>query len=136
MKKVNCILLVDDNVADNYYNEYIIKHDDICNQIKVVVNGLEAIAYLTKSWEQGQSEFPLPDVLFLDINMPRMDGFEFLDEFKKLDEGLKSKVLVIMLTTSINSDDRRRAKGYIEIKEFHNKPLSVDVIHQIIERHF
>jgi len=137
MKKVNCILLVDDNSADNYFNEYIIMHGDICNHTKVAINGLEALAYLKKAGEPNQTEsFPKPDIIFLDINMPRMNGFEFLDEYKKQDEALKSKALIIMLTTSVNPDDKIRAMAYNEVNEFHTKPLSIEVIQEIMDRHF
>ena len=136
-KKVNCILLVDDNSADNYFNEYIIMHGDVCNQTKVALNGLEAIAYLKKAGEPNQAgHFPGPDIIFLDINMPRMNGFEFLEEYKKLDEALKSKVMIIMLTTSINPEDKVKALAYKEVNEFHTKPLSIEVVQEIIERHF
>ena len=76
MKKINCILLVDDNPADNYYNRYIINELDVCNYIQIVVNGLEALEYLRKTTDQHQEgSFPRPDIIFLDINMPCMNGF-------------------------------------------------------------
>jgi CheY-like chemotaxis protein len=137
MKKINCILLVDDNPGDNYFNQYIINEAGVCNHIKTVINGLEALAYLRKSGEQNhEGSFPQPDIIFLDINMPRMDGFEFLEEYKKLNDSLKSKVLIVMLTTSLNPDDRQRAMKFNEVSEFQSKPLSIEVLHEIIERHF
>ena len=137
MKKINCILLVDDNPGDNYFNEYIIKDAHVCNHVKIAINGLEALAYVKKTGEQNQADsFPKPDIIFLDINMPLMNGFEFLEAYEKLDEQLKSKVLVVMLTTSFNADDRKRAMAFKEVSEFKIKPLSVEMFHDIIERHF
>jgi CheY-like chemotaxis protein len=137
MKRINCILLVDDNPADNYYNQYIIKEADVCNSIQTAINGFDALSYLRKSGDTDQSElFPKPDIIFLDINMPRMNGFEFLGEYKKLDESLKSKVLIVMLTTSLNPEDWKTAKTFKEISEYQGKPLSIETLQEIIENYF
>jgi CheY-like chemotaxis protein len=137
MKKLNCILLVDDNPADNEFHRIKIKKADVCNQIKVVTSGQAALDYLHKSGEPGQAEeFPKPDLIYLDINMPGMNGFEFLEEYKKLDENLKSKVVIVMLTTSLNPDDRERALSTKQVTEFQNKPLTIETLHDIIEKHF
>jgi len=136
MKKLNCILLVEDNYADNYYNQFIITEADVCNFIPIALNGLEALDYMIKAGELNQIEFPVPDIILLDINMPCMNGFEFLEKYKKLDEALKSKVLIVMLTTSINPEDRKRAKSYNEISEYLSKPLDIEILHEIIDKYF
>ena len=137
MKKVNCILLVDDNPADNYYNQYIIKDADVCHNVHIAINGVEALAYLRRSAEPGHNgEYPKPDIIFLDINMPRMNGFEFLEEYKHLDERMKSKVLVVMLTTSLNQEDKQKAMTFKEVDEFINKPLSPETLHEIVGKVF
>ncbi len=137
MKKINCILLVDDNNADNVYHKIIITEADVCNYIRAVTNGREALDYIIKSGEPNQTEsFPKPDIIYLDINMPGMNGFEFLEEYKKLDEKLKSKVLIIMLTTSLNPDDRERALTFKEVTEFQNKPITVEILHETIKKYF
>jgi CheY-like chemotaxis protein len=135
MKKINCILLVDDNPGDNYFNAYIIKDADICNHTPVAINGFEALDYLRKS-EENQTEFPNPDIIILDINMPRMNGFEFLEQYNHLDGKLRSKTPIVMLTTSANPEDRRRAKTYEEVSDFKLKPLSVEMLNEIIEKHY
>jgi len=137
MKKLNCILLVEDNAADNYYHQYIIKDAGVCNHIEITLNGLEALAYLKKSKELNHNgSFPLPDLIFLDINMPRMNGFEFLEEYKKLDEKLKSRVLIVILTTSINPEDHKKAMVFKEVSEFQSKPLSEESLEGIMEKYF
>jgi len=135
MKKVNCILLVDDNEADNYYNQYIIQECGICNHIQVVINGVHALDYLRKAGEDSKS-FPKPDLIILDINMPCMNGFEFLEQYKNLNENLKSNVLIVMLTTSFNPEDHERAMTFDEVKEYLNKPISGELLQEITEKYF
>ncbi|MES2138283.1 MAG: response regulator [Bacteroidota bacterium] len=137
MKKINCILLIDDNPADNEYHKIIIAEANVCNHVQVAIDGPKALDYILKSGEVNQSEaFPNPDLIYLDINMPRMNGFEFLEKYHELDERLKAKVVIIMLTTSLNPDDKIRAMNYKELKEFSNKPLTVKILHETIEKYF
>jgi CheY-like chemotaxis protein len=136
MKTVNCILLVDDNPAINALHLMTIKSSKICNEIKIAANGEKALSYLKNGNQNGiAANYPKPDILFLDINMPRMNGFEFLDEYKNLDEKIKSKVLII-LTTSSNPDDKQRAKTYKDVNEYRSKPLTVEMITEIVEKYF
>jgi CheY-like chemotaxis protein len=137
MKKVNCILLVDDNPADNDFHKIIIEEADICNHVKVALNGPEALEYLRKSGEAGpdSKDWPKPDIIFLDINMPMMNGFEFLEEYKKLNENIKSGLIIVMLTTSLNPDDAKTARENVEVKEFQNKPLTVEALKEIVEKY-
>lgn len=137
MKKINCILLIDDNPADNEYHKIIIHEANVCNHIQVAIDGPKALDYIIKSGEVNQFEaFPKPDLIYLDINMPGMNGFEFVEEYHKLDERLKAKVVIIMLTTSLNPDDKIRATNYKELKEFSNKPLTVEILHETLEKYF
>ena len=139
MKKINCILLVDDNPADNEYHTIIINDAGICNHIEVATNGRKALDYIIKSGQENKenpSEICLkPDLIFLDINMPGMNGFEFLEEYHKLDQKLKSKIMIIMLSTSLNPDDRKKAIEIKEVTEFMNKPLDMETLDLTIKKY-
>ena len=137
MKKINCVLLVDDNVADNTYHKIIITEAKICKHIHIATSGQQALDYIIKASKPDQAErYPKPDLIYLDINMPGMNGFEFLEIYHALEEDQKSKAVVIMLTTSLNPDDKTKAMGFKEVNEFQNKPLSVEVIQETINKFF
>ncbi len=137
MKKVNCILLVDDNPNENYFHTYIIREAGVCNYLKTVYDGEEALEYIneTESRKNGEG-FPKPDLILLDINMPRMNGFDFLEEFINLNEDLKSNIVIIMLSTSDNPYDIKRSMNNNQVKEFITKPLDFVVLNRILEKYF
>lgn len=76
------------------------------------------------------------DLIFLDINMPAMDGWEFMEEYKKLPEEQKADIVLIMLTTSLNPDDELRTLETPEIAGFENKPLKQDRLEKILNKYF
>jgi len=137
MKTINCILLIDDNPADNEFHMIKIKKAQVCKHIKIAIDGPKALDYLIKSGQEGQSEtYPKPDLIFLDINMPGMNGFEFLEEYHKLDDKLKSKVVIVMLSTSLNPDDQKKATENKDVMEFQNKPLDIKTLQETIDKYF
>ena len=133
MKKVNCILLIDDNEADNYLHSKAILSTGVFNHLEVATGGEAALAYLQKA---GDNAAPKPDLIFLDINMPGMDGFEFLEEYHKLDPALKSQMVVFMLTSSLMPEDNEKAMNSGEVSDFLNKPLTEETVQKIVEKCF
>ncbi len=129
-KKLNSILLVDDDPDDNYYHQVIINDMNIVEHIDIVRNGIEAITYL-----KTENRTP-PDIIFLDLNMPKMNGWEFLEQYKHLAPAQKSKILIVILTTSTNPDDIKRAKEIQEVTDFETKPLSKELLTEILRQHF
>jgi len=129
-KKLECILLVDDDNEDNYYHQIVINEMNITERIEVALNGVEALIFLKNE------NMARPNIIFLDINMPKMNGWEFLEAYKELKAGQKAKVLVVMLTTSINPSDKKRAEQFPDIIGFNSKPLTEQMISQILDRYF
>jgi len=132
-KKLNCILLIDDDEPINFLHKMVIEKSDCAEKVEVKMNGIQALEYL-RSEVNGQH--PQPDLIFLDINMPAMNGWEFLDEYKKLSENMLAKLVVVMLTTSLNPDDHEKARAFGEIRGFHNKPLNVESLNKILLENF
>lgn len=132
MSKLNSILLIEDDSITNFINERLLRKLEIADDIKTASNGLEAISIIQDSVLNQQSS---PSLIFLDINMPVMDGFEFLSEFKMLDIPNKDNVIVIVLTTSTNLSDIEKLKGSGNT-DFINKPLTKEKIQSILEKYF
>ena len=132
MEKLKCALLVDDDSINNFINERLLKKLDIAEKIKIVLNGEEALKFIE---EIIASAAPPPDLILLDINMPVMDGFEFLQNYKKMDFPGKKSIVIVMLTTSTNPNDTKRlndsgASGYI------NKPLTEQKLKDVMAQYF
>jgi CheY-like chemotaxis protein len=137
-KKLNCVLLVDDDKGTNFINEMIIKKSGIAERIQTVLNGKEALDFITNKgkYESAGDVYPQPMLTLLDINMPVMDGWEFLEAYHALEEFQKGKIIIVMLTTSLNPDDKTRAEGISEVSDFKSKPLSREAFADIIKTHF
>lgn len=132
-RKLNCVLLIDDNEADNFLHEKILRKAGITDHVVSVKGGQEALEYLTS---ENKDENQQPDIIFLDINMPGMDGWEFLEEYNKLYKKHRGRMIVVMLTTSLNPDDSKRAQTVSVIDIFKNKPLTVGMIQELLQKHF
>jgi len=138
MKKIKTVLLVDDDEPTNFLNRLAVEELNCTNTIKVIPSAIEALDYLTCAGkpEPLNSDCPKPEIIFLDINMPAMDGWEFLDRYEALPEAHKNSVIVIMLTTSFNPEDELKARNIPSVKEFRNKPLTPALLEDILKKYF
>ncbi len=133
MKKLDRILLIDDDIPTNFYNKKIIELVGCANHVETCTSAQQGLDYLNSKTEDGTH--PQPELIFLDINMPVMTGWDFLDEYEKLPEDIKGQIIVVMLTTSMNPDDEERAAER-KIGGYSKKPLSEEELRKIIQEHF
>ena len=118
------MLLIDDDHAVNFIHKIMIEKSDLCNNVLTVLTGIEALEYLIKLEDPDQA----PDIILLDVNMPEMTGWEFLEEYAKLDSKIHEKVKIYMLSSSQREEDVEMAKQNDNVLGFFNKPLNIDVL--------
>jgi len=126
-------MLVDDNHDDNFFHEREIKKNNPETNVIAKNTGMEALEFLKSKKDITDVQ---PDLILLDINMPGMNGWEFLREYNQLDKKLQSNVIVIMLTTSDNPDDEARSKTWNFVSEYITKPLTKEKMQVIVNKYF
>jgi CheY-like chemotaxis protein len=127
MRKLDIACIIDDDKIFTYVLSKQMKVVDFCENLLVFHNGLEAIKYLKPILESPEV---LPDVILLDLNMPVMDGWQFLDEFIKFK--VSKKITVYIVSSSIDVADHAKAATYKAISNFYIKPISRDDLAQIM----
>ncbi len=133
MKKLNCILLVDDDEDCNFYHKKVINKLDCAENTQFARDGVEALDILKKNVNSNGN---IPELILLDINMPKVNGWDFLDLYGQLDEVQQQQITIVMLTTSINPDDKNRADNNEFVDDFLNKYLNEEALLKILESHF
>ncbi|WP_028978638.1 response regulator [Sporocytophaga myxococcoides] len=128
MKKINCILLIDDDEISNFINETLLKRMGVASEIKVVKNGIDGLKYITIYDEKGIC----PELILLDLNMPVIDGYEFLESFDKLIFENKNNVKIVVLSSSNNPRDEERLKNEFGISNYFIKPLTEEKVLSIL----
>lgn len=129
--KTNHILLIDDNEIDNIINNHIIAKSKIAEIITTKYSAVEALEYL----ELIKNDFDaFPDLIFLDISMPIMDGFGFLEEVIKFPKLIEKQCSVVMLSSSDDQNDIARAMNSEVVIDYFTKPLKIGMINDLIKR--
>lgn len=125
--KYKSVLLIDDSYVDNLINSKIIQSLHFADEVKIINSPFEAINYLKDAAQTGQ----LPDIIFLDIRMPAMNGFEFMNKLEPIKHLLPSDLKIYMLSSSLDPSDLKKVKENNLVTNFIGKPLTARALEEI-----
>lgn len=129
--KYGIVLLIDDDGIDNFINERIVTSTNFAETVLVKTTVKDSLDYLKSN---AGDELKLPEIIFLDINMPVVDGFEFLEQFEKIyaaNDAIKKKCKIIVLSSSVSPEDINRVSLNPRVYKYINKPLSENYLNAI-----
>jgi response regulator RpfG family c-di-GMP phosphodiesterase len=132
MGKLDCICIIDDDDIYTFLLKKTLLKSNICSNIKSFENGLVGLEGIKKMIENEET---LPDLILLDINMPLFDGWEFLEEFKKLKHLISKPISIYIVSSSISQADINKAKFNEEVIDFLTKPIESSKIKSICDLH-
>ncbi len=130
-KKLACI--IDDDLIYTNLIKRVIENNELCSELLIFNNGKQSIDYFESSLESLDAK-SIPEIIFLDLNMPIMDGWEFLERFSKIKNKFKKKISLYVVSSSINPSDINRAKSSPTVQNYFTKPLNVNKLEQIFLR--
>jgi len=128
----NSVMVVDDSLIDRIMAQKIMRKIQFSNEVMIIESAREALDYL-----KSNLDFPekLPELIFLDINMPEMNGFDFLDEYNDFPEVIKRKCIIVMLSSSLHPEDHERALACSFVCDFISKPLNTTKLKELLALH-
>ncbi|UOR06343.1 response regulator [Hymenobacter aerilatus] len=134
MEKLPCILLVDDDPVNNFLNQHLLENLAVADQLLVAQNGQEAFTLLQQH-QQPDAHEAYPALVLLDVNMPVMNGFEFLQAYQQLPPAQQQALVIVMLTNSLQPHEVARAQQ-LHVADFLSKPLTREKIDTVLQTHF
>jgi CheY-like chemotaxis protein len=130
--KYEFVMLIDDNELDNFMNETLIGTCNFAEKVYVNSSGVSALEFLKNLAVSGlEPEVSYPEVIFIDINMPIMDGFQFIEKLNAIEGNKFAASKLVILTSSVYSEDREKAENLSGNIMFFNKPLTEEMLKQI-----
>lgn len=127
------VMLIDDSEMDNFINQNVIEAARFSERIYTTTNGLSALEFLTNLLVNKETlPTMVPDIIFVDLNMPLMNGFQFIKKFYELPKELKGNCKIVILTSSLNPSDQETAREINKDIVFLHKPLTTTSLTSII----
>ena len=133
-QKVELACIIDDDKIYVNLVKKIIEIKKLSENLLIYKNGKEALDYFKYIMENATDENKLPDIIFLDLNMPVMDGWEFLNEFIKIKNNLNKKITLYVVSSSIDPRDLERARSINLVTDYLIKPIELKKFEKIFER--
>jgi len=130
MNQVKTLTLIDDDDIFVFLTKKVVEQTNLVDLIKVFGNGLDALNFLK---ENKDNVDVLPEIILLDLSMPIMDGWQFLEEFTKLNPYIGKKITIYICSSSISHDDITRAKSINEVSDYIIKPITKNKLIDLIK---
>lgn len=131
MKLIKTIAIIDDDDIFVYITKKAVEQTNIVQQIKVFGNGKDAIDFFKENTDNPDL---LPEIILLDLSMPIMDGWQFLQEYTKIKPKIQKKITIYIVTSSISPEDMKKAKSIDAVSDFIIKPITKDKLIEIIKK--
>lgn len=132
MEKLNCVLLIDDDTVTNFLNKNLIDSLKICEEIETFNNGQEAIIFFESNQYKSKKSI---DLIFLDLNMPIMNGYQFMEKYNQFDSTIKTAKVVALIAENTEKPAEEIAKQ-LKVHDYFSKPITKEKIAQLLEKHF
>jgi CheY-like chemotaxis protein len=130
MEKLSSVLLVDDDSTNNFLNELLLKSLNVTEQVLVAENGTQALELIEHTAQPSE-----PALILLDVNMPGLNGIQFLEAYRRLPQAQRNATVIIMLTTTMDANDLGRLDE-LNIAGLVSKPLTQEKVDSILQLHF
>jgi CheY-like chemotaxis protein len=132
MKKIKQLLLVEDDRVSAFLSQMLIEESGIAEQIVHRENGAEALDYLKSCfYQKSHSEIECPQLILLDLNMPVMNGYEFMEEFLEIEE-LKNRNIHVVILSSASQHKEQERIGSLSVRGYIEKPLTENKIEDLL----